>query len=56
MQRLKCDVAYMKNKSTKGLYFCILVKGAQWLSGRELDSRPRGRGLDPRSGVTALCP
>ena len=23
------------------------VKGAQWLSGRVLDSRPRGRGFDP---------
>ena len=21
--------------------------GAQWLSGRELDSRPRGRGFEP---------
>ena len=24
-----------------------LAKGAQWLSGRVLDSRPRGRGLEP---------
>ena len=23
-------------------------EGAQWLSGKELDSRPRGRGLEPQ--------
>ena len=23
------------------------LKGAQWLSGRVLDSRPKGRGFDP---------
>ena len=25
----------------------INLEGAQWLSGRVLDSRPRGRGLEP---------
>ena len=25
----------------------MVVKGAQWLSGRVLDSRPRGRGFEP---------
>ena len=25
----------------------VLYKGAQWLSGRVLDSRPRGRGFEP---------
>ena len=25
----------------------IIIKGAQWLSGRVLDSRPRGRGFEP---------
>ena len=24
-----------------------LIKGAQWLSGRELDSKPKGRGFEP---------
>ena len=24
------------------------IRGAQWLSGRALDSRPRGRGFEPR--------
>ena len=32
-------------------FFCsdssLLSMGAQWLSGRELDSRPRGRGFEP---------
>ena len=25
-----------------------LIKGAQWLSGRVLDSRPKGRGFEPQ--------
>ena len=29
------------------LVFPIPVSGAQWLSGRVLDSRPRGSGLEP---------
>ena len=34
----------------------VLVLGAQWLSGRVLDSRPRGRGFEPhqRHCVVAL--
>ena len=27
------------------MHYC--TKGAQWLSGRVLDSRPRGRGFEP---------
>ena len=27
--------------------FITLQEGAQWLSGRVLDSRPRGRGFEP---------
>ena len=27
--------------------FYLKVKGAQWLSGRVLDSRPKGRGFEP---------
>ena len=30
-----------------GLLFSVLVEGAQWLSGRVLDSRSRGRGFQP---------
>ena len=33
-------------------YLTIIV-GAQWLSGRVLDSRPKGRGFEPH-GVTVL--
>ena len=25
----------------------MVIEGAQWLSGRVLDSRPRGRGFEP---------
>ena len=25
----------------------FLIEGAQWLSGRVLDSRPKGRGFEP---------
>ena len=28
-------------------YYILSCKGAQWLSGRVLDSRPRGRGFEP---------
>ena len=34
----------MSLKSSSDMYD---VKGAQWLSGRVLDSRPRGRGFEP---------
>ena len=27
--------------------FTQVVRGAQWLSGRVLDSRPKGRGFEP---------
>ena len=30
-----------------GMVFLILFNGAQWLSGRVLDSRPKGRGFEP---------
>ena len=29
-------------------FFIQILMGAQWLSGGELDSRPRGRGFGPR--------
>ena len=34
----------------------IALKGAQWLIGRVLDSRPRGRGFEShrRHGIVAL--
>ena len=33
-----------------------MIEGAQWLSGRVLDLRPKGCGFEPLTGVTALCP
>ena len=30
------------------LLFNMIIKGVQWLSGRVLDSRPRGRRLEPQ--------
>ena len=32
----------------------VYKKGAQWLSGRVLDSRPKGRGFESSTGVTVL--
>ena len=29
------------------LFSCLFIMGAQWISGRVLDSRPRGRGFEP---------
>ena len=37
----------------KVLRISCQIRGAQWLSGRVLDSRPRGRGLS-LTGVTAF--
>ena len=35
------------------IHFIHVSVGAQWLSGRVLDSRPKGRGFESH-GVTAL--
>ena len=56
----------IKNESIRELLSCqpkvtvtscfvynVIRVGAQWLSGRVLDSRPKGRGFEPH-GVTAL--
>ena len=38
-------IAKIKNsRKFSDLQYCV---GAQWLSGRVLDSRPRGRGFEP---------
>ena len=47
----------IKPNFEKGMLFCAiyfsfkllppLLQGAQWLSGRVLDSRPKGRGIEP---------
>ena len=37
------------------LFTTFYTEGAQWLSSRELDSRPRGAGLTLTS-ITVLCP
>ena len=48
-QRVK-RVTYSLLNTVKPVFF----KGAQWLSGRVLDSRPRGRGFEPHR-LTVLC-
>ena len=37
------------NLSNLSCFICcyVLVEGAQWLSGRVLDLRPKGRGFEP---------
>ena len=40
--RASLDMVLSNKRITKGL------KGAQWLSGRVLNSRPRGRGFEPQ--------
>ena len=48
----------MRLQNLSGLCLCVFIldytdilqfefKGAQWLSGRVFDSRPRGRGFEP---------
>ena len=39
-----CNYAFL---SSADLFFKKKLKGAQWLSGRVLDSRPKGRGFEP---------
>ena len=34
-------------KNVPKIYFTIEMQGAQWLSGRVLDLRPKGRGFEP---------
>ena len=34
-------------KCSRSPFYISLLEGAQWLSGRVLDSRPRGRGIEP---------
>ena len=38
---------HKKDARLKRVILYLEVRGAQWLSGRELDSRPRGRGVEP---------
>ena len=42
---------FVEKKKTKNIEemqsWQISIQGAQWLSGRELDSRPKGRGFEP---------
>ena len=38
---------YNLDKTVHNLQLASTVMGAQWLSGRVLDSRPRGRGFEP---------
>ena len=37
-----------KVENIGGKNYCLFFEGAQWLSGRVLDSRPRGRRFEPR--------
>ena len=58
------DSAVIKTQKLFSLYEGLMInniqfkqdKGAQWLSGKVLDSRPRGRGFEPhrRHCVVAL--
>ena len=38
---------FLETDSNKSFDFLLNLMGAQWLSGRVLDSRPEGRGLEP---------
>ena len=39
-----CMISYTK----RSRLFLYEIEGGQWLSGRVLDSRPRGRGFEPQ--------
>ena len=42
-----CTICYHESGIVLFRACKIATKGAQWLSGRVLDSRPRGRGFEP---------
>ena len=49
-----CNISFSYREPIQGrLFFCVFfllttrAMGAQWLGGRVLDSRPRGRGFEP---------
>ena len=44
------SVLTLKNFSDIYVIMHNITKGAQWLSGRVLDSGPKGRGFEPRRG------
>ena len=46
-RHLDCDLWGRDEKFTLNLFKYIFIEGAQWLSGRVLDSRPKGRGFEP---------
>ena len=44
---LNCGLGSRKIMSITYLLYYLSKEGAQWLDGRVLDSRPRGRGFEP---------
>ena len=44
-----CHLSYLciTQSLNSQIHFHLLFYGAQWLSGREFDLRPRGRGFEP---------
>ena len=44
---LSCVAMFFSVGSHFFFFFFFFSEGAQWLSGRVLDSRPRGRGFEP---------
>ena len=48
MHIIRVSVTFLQLKSSFSHFKEVFVKsGAQWLSGRALDSRPKGRGFEP---------
>ena len=44
------DLPFFKNSKKSMYHYHLVIKqnqGAQWLSGRVLDSKPRGHGFEP---------
>ena len=46
-QKTVCATNFGPFGETGSNFSIQLLKGAQWLSGRVLDSRPKGRGFEP---------
>ena len=44
---VQCTLFIVAPIVREGLCYVLVFMGAQWLSGRVLDSRPKGRGFEP---------
>ena len=53
--RMQQNQGFLRRGTFHCFYFHFYISGAQWLSGRVLDSRPKGRGFEPHRRLCIVC-